>query len=79
MKVQGEHVSDQSTKHGNIPAAQDRIQRTSTKNKLEEELRGLQRHPPIGQNSEKSGETPKKNKQDFSSTSGLQQVLEMRV
>ncbi|MQL78440.1 hypothetical protein Taro_010866 [Colocasia esculenta] len=33
--------------------------RTSTKNKLEEELRGLQRHPPIGQNSEKSGRTPR--------------------
>ncbi|MQM04816.1 hypothetical protein Taro_037619 [Colocasia esculenta] len=42
--------------------------RTSTKNKLEEELRGLQRHPPIGQNSEKSGETSKKQ-------AGLQQHL----
>ncbi|MQL78641.1 hypothetical protein Taro_011067, partial [Colocasia esculenta] len=68
MKVQGEHVSVQSTKYGKNPAAQDRIQRTSTKNKLEEELRGLQKHPPIGQNSEKSGETPKKQ-------AGLQQHL----
>ncbi|MQL91335.1 hypothetical protein Taro_023959 [Colocasia esculenta] len=78
MKIQGEHVSVQSTKHGKIRQHKteynEQAQRTSSR-KNSEACKGTLR----------TGRTPRsraklqRNKQDFSSTSGLQQVLEMRV